>query len=158
MPEEREDLRPADARLIARALFDHGVDHIVIGGYAVIAHGYPRVTQDLDTVPRLERTNLARLAAALGELVPGFEPPGGGEPIDFGLGPFARYLTRHGVLNVIALPEGAPGGYEELLPGSIEIAVGELRMRVAGRDDLIRMKRAMGRPRDLEDIAAIEGQ
>jgi hypothetical protein len=147
---------PADARRIAETLFKHRVEHIVIGGYAVVAHGYPRVTQDLDVVPRLRRENLAQLAVALGEMVPGFKPPGGGAPLDFGLGGFARYVTSHGVLNLVARPEGIPGGYEELLPGAIEVAVGDIRLRVAGRDELIRMKRALGRPQDLEDIAAIE--
>lgn len=158
----RETARgPADAPRIIEALSRAGVEYVVIGGYAVIAHGYARITQDLDIVPRPDPRNYARLARALGELDPEFRLPGGRRPdevdeIDFGLGNVSRFHTPAGELNVILEPEGICGGYEQLEPRSIEVEAGGLRVRVAGRDDLIRMKRAMGRSQDLEDIAAIE--
>ncbi len=51
----------------------------------------------------------------------------------------------------------APGAppYEALRVGALEIRLGDLKLAVAGRDDLIGMKRASGRPVDLEDIAAL---
>lgn len=57
-----------DARELVAALADAGVDYIVIGGFAVGAHGHVRATKDLDIVPSPEFANLERLAAVLGEL------------------------------------------------------------------------------------------
>jgi hypothetical protein len=52
-------------------LFDaHGVDFLLIGGQAVIAHGYPRLTKDMDLWVRPSRDNGARVLAALAELWP----------------------------------------------------------------------------------------
>jgi len=45
--------------------------------------------------------------------------------------------------------------YDELRKRALEIELGELRLAVAGRDDLISMKRASARPVDLEDLAAL---
>jgi len=60
------------------------------------------------------------------------------------------------VLDIVLRPAGVPGGYEELLPRSLAVEAGDLHLRIPGRDDVIRMKRASGRQVDLEDIAAIE--
>ncbi|MGH8733333.1 MAG: hypothetical protein ACREVB_06590, partial [Burkholderiales bacterium] len=57
-----------DPQPLLRFLHERHVAHIIIGGVAVAAHGYPRPTMDLDIVPDPDRGNLARLAAALREL------------------------------------------------------------------------------------------
>jgi len=49
-------------------LYEREIAHIIIGGVAVAAHGYPRPTMDLDVVPDPDRINLTRLADALAEL------------------------------------------------------------------------------------------
>lgn len=56
-----------DPEPLLRFLHERGVAHIIIGGVAVAAHGYPRPTKDLDIVPA-RRDNLTRLAAALKEI------------------------------------------------------------------------------------------
>jgi hypothetical protein len=53
---------------ILTTLTAHGVDFVVIGGLAAVAHGSRRMTRDIDIVVRPERENLARLEAALVEL------------------------------------------------------------------------------------------
>ena len=57
-----------DPRPLLPFLHERQVAHIIIGGVAVAAHGYPRPTLDLDIVPNPDRDNLTRLAAALREL------------------------------------------------------------------------------------------
>src|SRR5687767_11439377 len=57
-----------DPQPLLRFLHERDVAHIIIGGVAVAAHGYPRPTMDLDVVPDPDRNNLTRLAAALGDL------------------------------------------------------------------------------------------
>ena len=48
-------------------LAEEGVEYIVVGGYAVAAHGFPRATKDIDICPQPSEGNLRRLAAALAE-------------------------------------------------------------------------------------------
>ncbi len=50
------------------ALAGAGVDYVVIGGFAVGAHGFPRATKDLDIVPAPDAENLRRLAGVLRDL------------------------------------------------------------------------------------------
>jgi hypothetical protein len=50
-----------DADTILRTLLDHEVDSVVIGGLAVAAHGFPRATKGIDTVPAPESENRRRL-------------------------------------------------------------------------------------------------
>lgn len=53
---------------LLRYLHERGVEHIVIGGFAVTAHGFVRATKDLNTVPRPTDENLKRLAGTLRDL------------------------------------------------------------------------------------------
>jgi hypothetical protein len=56
---------PLDAERILRALAEHGVDYVLIGGLAVQTHGHVRTTNDADLIPAPDPANLKRLAAAL---------------------------------------------------------------------------------------------
>ena len=49
-------------------LASHRVDFVIVGGYAVAAHGFVRATKDIDICPNPARANLLRLADALAEL------------------------------------------------------------------------------------------
>ena len=57
-----------DADALLRRLTAAGVRYIIVGGFAVIAHGVVRATKDLDICPDPERDNLGRLAQLLGEI------------------------------------------------------------------------------------------
>jgi hypothetical protein len=149
---------PLDAELILEVLAEHGVEYVIVGGLAVQTHGHVRTTVDIDVYPRPERSNLARLAAALRSLDAQILNPGGeGVQIDAAMLPRAtlwQFATRHGALDVLHDAPGAPP-YDQLRARSLEIHLGDLQLAVAGRDDLISMKRASARPVDLEDIAAL---
>jgi len=54
-----------DIRTIFRALNDADVHYLIVGGLAVVAHGYVRFTQDIDLVIQLERENVLRAMNAL---------------------------------------------------------------------------------------------
>jgi hypothetical protein len=59
---------PLDASGLLAALSNAGIDFVVIGGFAVSAHGYPRVTRDLEAAGRPEDLlDLERLRQARGE-------------------------------------------------------------------------------------------
>ena len=58
---------PPDFRELLSLLNSHGVEYLLVGGYAVAAHGFPRYTGDIDIFYRLGEANTQRLAAAMAE-------------------------------------------------------------------------------------------
>jgi hypothetical protein len=144
---------PLDAAAILRALSEHGVDYVIIGGLAAQAHGHARTTQDLDLVPEPSESNLARLRAALSEL--GARAVGGTEAEEIEL-PDDGVLeldTDAGGVDVHFAPPGA-APYDQLRARALELEL-DVLVPVAGLDDLIAMKRESGRPIDRGDIAAL---
>jgi hypothetical protein len=156
--DETADDVPLDAERILRALAEHGVDYVLVGGLAVQTHGHVRTTIDVDVFPGPDRANLARLASALNALgAQALNPGSEGAAIDAALLPRAtlwQFSTRHGAVDVLQDAPGAPS-YTQLRERALVVELGDLKVPVAGRDDLIGMKRARGRPTDLEDIAAL---
>jgi hypothetical protein len=149
---------PLDAERLLEALAEHAVDYVIVGGLAVQTHGHVRTTFDIDVYPRPEPANLARLADALNALDARVLNPGSeGMSIDARALPRAslwQFSTRHGGIDVLHDAPGAPA-YDELRDRALVVELGDLTVAVAGRDDLISMKRASGRPVDLEDLAAL---
>jgi hypothetical protein len=149
---------PLDAERILRALAEHEVEYVLIGGLAVQTHGHVRTTNDADLIPAPEPANLERLAAALRSLDARVLNEGEEDTeIDAKMLPRAtiwQFVSRDGAIDV--MPE-APGGrpYKELSEGAMHVQLGELDIPVVGLDDLIRMKLARGRPVDLADVASL---
>jgi predicted nucleotidyltransferase len=146
------------ARIFA-TLDRHGVDYVTIGGFAVIAHGYVRATADVDVVARQDPANFERLAAAFRELnarlrgvdadLLEIDPT---DPATLANGASFTLDTDAGPVDYLNDVPGA-GDYDDLSSRAIEVAAAGVSVRVVGLDDLIRMKRASGRPQDLRDIA-----
>jgi hypothetical protein len=149
---------PLDAERIFEVLAEHAVEYVLVGGLAVQTHGHVRTTIDVDLFPSPDRSNLARLADALNELGARVLNPGSeGLAIDAAMLPRAtmwQFATLHGAIDVLHDAPGAPR-YDDLRSGALEIELGKLKIAVAGRDDLISMKRASARPIDLDDVAAL---
>ena len=136
----------------------------MIGGLAVQAHGHPRTTRDVDLVVAPDRENMRRLALALRELharLAGFDAGLlGVDPLDPGdllRGGNFTLATVAGRVDLWTRPEDLLGAapWPELRRRSLALAVRGVTIRVIGKDDLIAMKRAAARPRDIEDIAAL---
>jgi len=64
---------PADFKEFLRLLNAHKVEYLLIGGYAVGYHGYPRATADMDIWTAVQPANADRVVSALTEF--GFDPP-----------------------------------------------------------------------------------
>ena len=144
---------------ILRALADHHVEFVVIGGLAAVAHGSRRMTRDIDVVVSPDDENLGRLESALRDLgaVQLVEHPAEKEiePADIAmiaLGTRLHTRSPAGRLDIVGAPAGA-SPYPQLKRRAIRSKVGGVDVNVAGLDDLIAMKRASGRPLDLQDIA-----
>jgi hypothetical protein len=144
---------PLEADVILRVLNEHKVDFVLIGGLAVQTHGHPRTTQDIDLVPEPSAENLTRLRAALTAL--GARPVGaqGPSPVRIPPSGVLELDTDAGGIDVHLDPAGA-APYPELRARALEVRL-DIPVLVAGRDDLIAMKRAAGRPIDRSDIIAL---
>ena len=147
------------ARLL-EALHEAGVQFIIVGGVAATAHGSARVTHDIDISYARDDANLERLVAALRP----FDPYLRGAPRGL---PFAWSTTtlRAGLNFTLTTTAGdidllgeiiGGGTYEELAPHTIPVVVFGRETRILDLPWLIRVKRAAGRPRDLEVIAELE--
>jgi hypothetical protein len=149
---------PLDARRILEELARHEVNFVLVGGLAAQTHGNTRMTNDVDVIPEPDPQNLSRLADALNALEARVLNPGSeGLEIDAAMLPRAtiwQLATPHGDIDILHEAPGA-GPFEQLRERALVIALGDLQVPVAGRDDLIRMKLARGRALDRADVAAL---
>jgi hypothetical protein len=149
-----------DFERLLEVLTRSGVDFIVIGGFAATAHGSAHTTVDLDVVYRRSYDNIERLARALEPLDPYLRGAPPGLPFRFDAATIRQGLnftlvTSAGDLDLLGDATGG-GTYEALLPHSDVRDVGGLECRFVNLPGLIRLKRAAGRPKDLERIAELE--
>lgn len=135
--------RPLDLGELIAVLARHGVDYVVIGGVATQVHGHRRTTMDLDLTPDPDPENLRRLGAALAELEA--RPVENGEEM---------LLTQYGQIHILKEPKGARP-FDEMRERALLVDLNGVAVAIVSLDDLIRMKRAAGRPRDLDDIATL---
>jgi predicted nucleotidyltransferase len=145
---------------VARLLQTQGVRFIVIGGWAAIIHGAARTTSDVDVVYAHDPDNIHRLVEALQPWQPYLRgvPPGlpfrWDEPM-VAAGLNFTLTTAHGDLDLLGEVTGG-GRYEDLLPFTQEVTAFGITCRVVTLERLIQLKRAAGRPKDLEVIAELQ--
>lgn len=145
---------------VTEALRKARVAHAVVGGYAVALHGAIRGTLDIDLVIRLEEK--AFVAAERGLQSIGLQsrlPVGAAEVFRFR----EEYLANR---NLAAWSFVNPDRPSEIVDIVLTHDLAQIRtwnVRIEGRtvrivalDDLIEMKRAAGRPQDVEDARALE--
>lgn len=148
------------------ALNGAGVRYVVVGGLAVVLHGHPRLTADVDIVLDLEPVSARKAMEALKTIglkarapvdPAAFADPGRRESWirDKGMTVFSLYSPAQPLL-ILDLFVRDPIPFEQLWSRSETIDLGSARIQVASIDDLIAMKRAAARPQDLLDVEALE--
>lgn len=145
---------------LLRRLAVHEVEFILIGGLAGNAHGAARNTLDVDVVYGRSDANIARAVAALADTEPYLRGAPPGLPFSWDADTLRQGLnftltTTMGHIDLLGEIAGG-GGYSDLLPHTIEIEVFEVSCLCLDLEKLIEVKRAAGRPKDLEVVAELE--
>lgn len=148
------------------ALNRAGVRYVVVGGVAVVLHGHPRLTADLDLAVDLSPAQARKAIDALLGL--GLRPRAPVDPAGFAdPATRSRWIAERGMrvfsmwdpedpLRVVDLFVENPIDFEELWSRSENVPLSGTTARVASIPDLIRLKRLAGRPEDALDIEALE--
>jgi len=149
-----------DFAALLKALSEAQVRFIVVGGVAAAAHGVARLTVDLDIVYDRSPDNLDALVKALGAAQAYLRGAPPGLPFRFDTETLRRGLnftlsSKLGDIDLLGEITGG-GGYAELLPHSITLRLYGIECHCLGLRRLIQVKRAVGRPKDLEAIAELE--
>lgn len=143
-----------DFRDMLAALTNENVEFLLVGAFAMAAHGCPRATGDIDfwiraspeNAPRVFRA-LARFGAPLGDIVPEyFEKLGAAFQI--GLPPLR--------IDLITFISGV--AFDDAWPNRIPSEMGGIPVNVIGREDLLANKKATGRAKDALDVTILERQ
>jgi hypothetical protein len=146
-----------DPLLALRTLVAHEVRFVVIGGVAGALWGSPSITMDLDICYERGPENHEALAAALREL--GATLRGAPADLPFQLdartikmGDSFTFDTLAGSVDCLGTPSGT-NGYADLRRNAAQFDLeADLRAEVCSLDDLMRMKRAAGRPKDRAEV------
>ncbi len=150
-----------DFEALIRRLQSSGLEFLIAGGLAATIHGSARLTQDLDIVYSRSPENIGRLVAALAPLGPYLRGAPRGLPFRLDAETVRRGLnftlqTTAGAIDLLGEITGG-GGYADLATHTVTVRLFDADVLVLDLETLIHVKRAAGRPKDLEVIAELEG-
>lgn len=137
-----------DLERMLRLFNRHQVEFLIVGGYAVAYHGYPRFTRDLELFYHQTPANAERILAALKEY--GFEQLSLTIP-DL-LHPRLNYKIGYPPNQLDLNPDVVGLNWDQASASALDGSLLGQPVRFVGFDALIDSKRAAGRPQDLVDI------
>jgi predicted nucleotidyltransferase len=129
-------------------LNENHVEYVVLGGYAVIVHGYIRTTGDVDILINTTEQNADKMLTVMLKF--------GYDVYDFELADFMREpgcisLDRYnGTIEILTSTLGVT--FEECFANKVVVDTSGILINFISLTDLIKNKQAVGRPKDLEDI------
>ena len=134
------------------ALCEEKAEFLIVGAYALAAHGHPRATGDIDVWVRRSDDNakrvwraLVRFGAPLADLkLEDLKTP----DLIFQIGVEPRRIDFATSITGVE--------FDEAWPARKEVEIEGLRIPVIGRSHLLKNKKALGRPQDLADVAWLE--
>lgn len=139
---------PQDFSEFLRLLNDHRVEYLLVGGFAVALHGYPRATADMDIWISRTRDNAERIVSCLhafGFQVPNLTPELFESPdrvVRMGVAPLRIEILT--AIDGVTFADCADRAESHLVDGT--------PIRIISLPDLKRNKKASGRPKDLDDL------
>ena len=143
---------PPDFKEFLRLLEANNVEYLLVGGYAVGLHGYPRPTGDIDFWISRSETNAKKVFDVLVEF--GFNSP----DLSSTLFKLEKSIVRMGVppfkLEVITHIDGVT--FDDCYHRRVETEIDGCKVKVIGFDDIIANKKASGRPKDVNDLIELQ--
>jgi predicted nucleotidyltransferase len=138
---------------LLRRLVEEGADFVLVGGMAAAVYGSSVLTEDVDICTSFDLKNLQSVLRAFAGLHPRQRMTPSRPPLSENAASFVGWqnlyvITDAGQIDLLAEVTGV-GGFQEVSRGALELDLGGFRCRVMGLEDLIRAKRALGRPKDL---------
>ena len=140
-----------DFKDMLSALSEAGADYLVVGAYALAAHGFPRATGDLDLWVRPTTDNAARVWQALAA----FGAPTSKITVEDFSTPDIVYQIGVAPRRIDILTSISGVEFDQAWQSRKSIELDRLAVPVIGRDDLLANKRASGRPKDLADAETL---
>jgi predicted nucleotidyltransferase len=137
-----------------KSLNDADVKYVLVGGYSVIFHGFPRTTGDLDIFVEVSKENYLKLKKAFSQ---------------FGLAMFdmteENFLLNSDLtvftfgrspVSIEILKKISGLSFEEVFQNAIETEIENIPLRIINLKDLIKNKKTSGRAKDINDIENLE--
>ena len=143
---------PEDLRQLLLAFNAHGVEFLVVGGWAVGFYAEPRYTRDIDLFIRASEKNSEAVFSALAEFG---APLAGLTPADFRDNPTSVFQLGYAPARADILQSIDGVDFEEAWEKRVEFTLEDVAVHVISADDLIRNKLKSGRLSDLADVEAI---
>jgi predicted nucleotidyltransferase len=137
-----------DFKEFIQSLNDNQVRYLIIGGYAVALHGYPRYTKDIDIWIEMSNDNASRLLSALAQF--------GFASLDLAIDDFTTVdqVIQLGYppnrIDIITTPDGVV--FEDCYPSRVEVDINGLMVNFIDLESLKINKKASGRLQDLADL------
>jgi predicted nucleotidyltransferase len=138
-----------DIECLLRSLNDHSVEYVLIGATAFPVHGYARATLDIDVFIRATPQNAQRTREALTTFGYDLSSVTDEELLT------KKILIRQYLVEADIHPFASGVTFDEVWARRVQDRIGQTPTAFASLDDLIRMKEAAGRPKDLEDLRVL---
>lgn len=140
-----------DFKDMLSALCGEGVEFLIVGAYALAAHGHPRATGDLDIWIRCSSDNTQRVWSALHR----FGAPMHAVTVKDLAAPGAVFQIGVAPCRVDLMTSIDGVEFDDAWPHRMTITIEDLTIPVISRAHLIQNKKASGRPQDLADVACL---
>ncbi len=143
---------PPDFKEFLQALNHSAVEYLLVGGYAVAYHGYPRTTADIDIWIRVARENALRTMEALRKF--GFGASDASEQMFL----IAGRVVRMGVppLRIELLTSISGVEFDPCYARRIKASIDGISVTVISKEDLLANKRSTGRAKDAADVEQLQ--
>ena len=145
---------PRDFKEFLQLLNSNEIEYLVIGGYAVVYHGYPRATGDMDIWIAINEKNALKMVEALKEF--GFDLP----EVKKELFLKEEKVIRMGVppmrLEILTSIDGVR--FDTCFKNRVIADFGDFKVNFISKGDLLINKRSSGRPQDLVDFDKLLNQ
>ena len=143
---------PADLREFLKLLNSARVEYLLVGGYAVGYYGYPRATGDMDIWVAISDKNVHKLVRVLRDF--GFNLPNVQPKVFLEKDRIVRFGEPPLRIEILTTISGV--SFEDCFARRARVKFDGLRVNLIGLEDLKKNKAASGRPKDLDDLQALE--